>query len=104
MFKPTLLQLETVAEMSYGGMSSKKIAAAVGISSSVFTLWVSRLAAARALDPQAVEHLYFPPKPVAVQPPPPPQRDPRIIAERIFEPASAMRSFSASCSTNTRPL
>jgi hypothetical protein len=53
----------------------------------VFTAWVSRLAAANALDPQAVDRLLYPPKPIAVAPPPPPPHDPRIIAERFFEAA-----------------
>lgn len=86
MFKPTLRQLETIADMAAGGMSSERIAAAVGISHEVFTGWTSQLAAANALDPQAVDRLLYPPRPVAVQPPPP-QRDPRILAERFFEAA-----------------
>jgi hypothetical protein len=87
MWRPTLRQQETIAEMSYGGMSSERIAAALGISRLVFTAWISRLAAVRALDPEAVEMLLYPPKPRAVQPPPPPPRDPRILAERFFEAA-----------------
>jgi transposase-like protein len=84
MWKPTLRQQEMIADMSLGGMSSERIASALGISPEVFTAWGSRLRAARALDPQAVDRLLYPPKPVAVQPPPP-QREPRIVAERIFE-------------------
>ena len=87
MFKPTLRQLEIIADMSYGRMSSERIASALGISPMVFTAWVSRLAAANALDPQAVDRLLYPPKPIAVAPPPPPPHDPRIIAERFFEAA-----------------
>jgi hypothetical protein len=87
MFKPILSQLELIADMAGGGMPSERIAAAVGISHEVFTAWVSRLAAAAALDPQAVELLLYPPRPVAVQPSPPPPRDPRILAERFFETA-----------------
>jgi hypothetical protein len=71
-------------------MSAERIASALGITTGVYTAWVYRLMAARALDPQAVEQLLYPPKPVAVQPPPPsppPRRDPRIIAERVFEAA-----------------
>jgi hypothetical protein len=86
MWEPTLRQLEMIADMSWGGMPSKRIASALGIPPEVFTLWVFRLAAVRALDPQAVENLLYPPRPVAVQPPPPP-RDPRILAERFFEAA-----------------
>jgi hypothetical protein len=86
MWKPTIRDLETIDDMSYGGMSSERIASAVGISHAVFTSWCSRLAAVRALDPQAVEQLLYPPRPVVVQPPPP-QRDPRILAERFFEAA-----------------
>jgi hypothetical protein len=86
MFKPTLRQLETIAEMAHGGLPYERIASALGIPPEVFTVWISRLAAARALDPVAVERLYFPPKPIVVQPPPP-QRDPRIVAERVFEAA-----------------
>jgi hypothetical protein len=87
MFKPTLRQLETVADMAGGGMSSERIASALGIPPGVFTSWCSQLAAARALDPEAVELLLYPPLPRAVQPPPPPPRDPRIVAERIFATA-----------------
>jgi transposase-like protein len=86
MWKPTLRQQEMIADMANGGMSSERIAAAVGISHGVYTSWVSRLMAARALDPEAVDDLLYPPKPVPVQPPPA-QRDPRIVAERIFEAA-----------------
>ena len=85
-FKPTLRELETVADMANAGMSSERIAAALGISLEVFTAWTSRLRAANELDPQAVENLLYPPRPAAVQLPPPP-RDPRIIAERYFEAA-----------------
>jgi hypothetical protein len=87
MFKPTLRQLETIADMSSGGMSSERIDSALGIPAEVFTAWVSRLSAARALDPQAADLLLYPPKPLAVQPPPVPPRDPRILAERFFEAA-----------------
>jgi hypothetical protein len=87
MWKPTLRELETIADMSSGGMSSERIASALGIPPEVFTAWVSRLMAASALDPQAVDRLLYPPKPVAAQPPPPARRDPRIIAERVFEAA-----------------
>jgi hypothetical protein len=86
MFKPTLRQLETIADMS--SMPSERIAAALGISPDVFTGWVSRLAAANALDPEAAERLMYPPTPVAVQPPRPPRHDPRIIAERMFATAA----------------
>jgi transposase-like protein len=86
MFKPTLRQLETVADMSWGGMSPQRIASALGIPAEVFTAWVSRLSAARALDPQAADLLLYPPRPVAVQPQQPP-RDPRILAERMFAQA-----------------
>jgi transposase-like protein len=85
-FKPTRQQQELIADMTNGGMASKRIASALGILPEVYTLWVSRLAAARALDPQAVEYLLYPPPPVIIQPVPP-QRDPRIVAERIFEAA-----------------
>jgi hypothetical protein len=85
MWKPTLRQLETVADMSSGGMSSERIAAALEIPPGVFTAWSARLMAARALDWRAVENLLYPPKPAAVQSPA--RRDPRIIAERIFESA-----------------
>jgi hypothetical protein len=87
MFKPTLRQLETIAEMAHGGMRAERIASVLGISPVVYTAWTSRLAAVRALDPEAVELLLFPPRPVAVAPPPPPPHDPRIIAERYFEAA-----------------
>jgi hypothetical protein len=83
MFKPTLRQLETVADMSSGGMASERIAAALGISPEVFTAWNSRLVAVRALDDTAVDRLLYPPNPRP--PPPPPPHDPRIVAERIFE-------------------
>jgi hypothetical protein len=86
MWKPTLRELETIADMAGGGMPAERIAAAVGISPEVFTAWTSQLAAVRALDWRAVENLLYPPKPVAVHSPPP-QRDPRIIAERVFEAA-----------------
>jgi hypothetical protein len=87
MWKPTLRQLELIADMS--SMSSERIAAALGISPGVFTAWVSRLEAARALDPEAVDRLLYPPKPVAVPPPQqPPPRDPRIVADRIFAAAA----------------
>jgi hypothetical protein len=67
-------------------MASERIAEALGIPLTVFTAWIFRLVAARALDPQAVDRLLYPPNPVAVQPPPP-RRDPRILAERMFEAA-----------------
>jgi hypothetical protein len=89
MWKPTLRELETICEMSLGGMSSERIASALGIPPEVFTAWASRLSAARALDPQAADRLLYPPKPLAVQPPPP-LRDPRIVAERIFEALRAV--------------
>jgi hypothetical protein len=85
MWKPTLRELETIADMAGGGMPAERIAAAVGISPEVFTAWTSQLAAVRALDWRAVENLLYPPKPAAVQSPA--RRDPRIIAERIFESA-----------------
>jgi hypothetical protein len=84
MWTPALRQLETIADMS--SMTAERIAAALGITPGVFTLWISRLAAARALDPDAVDRLLYPPRPVAV-PPPPVQHDPRILAERYFEAA-----------------
>jgi hypothetical protein len=84
MWKPTLSQLETIDDMAHAGMAAERIAAALGIPHAVFTAWVSRLAAARALGPEAVEDLLYPPRPAAVQPPTQP-RDPRIVAERIFE-------------------
>jgi hypothetical protein len=87
MWTPTLRQLETIADMSSGGMPPARIALALGIPPGVYTAWVSRLVAVRALDPQAVEDLLYPPKPVAVPPPPPVPHDPRIIAERYFEAA-----------------
>jgi hypothetical protein len=85
MWKPTLSQLELIADMS--SMSSERIGAALGIPSEVFTLWISRLAVVRALDDAAVEMLLYPPRPRAVPPPVPP-RDPRIIAERMFATAA----------------
>jgi hypothetical protein len=86
MFKPTLRQLEIIADMS--SMPSERIAAALGISLELFTGWVSRLEAVRALDPEAVDRLLYPPPPVAVQPPRrEPPRDPRIVAERMFATA-----------------
>jgi hypothetical protein len=85
MWKPTTRQLETVADMAC--MPSGRIAAALGISLEVFTGWVSRLEAVRALDPEAVDRLLYPPKPVAVKAPPPRQHDARVIAERMFEAA-----------------
>jgi hypothetical protein len=87
MFNPTLRDLEIIAEMSYGGMSSERIAAALGITTEGFAAWTSRLAAANALDPETVDRLLYPPRPVAIKPPPPP-RDPRIIAERMFAVAA----------------
>jgi hypothetical protein len=85
MWKPTLSQLETVADMS--SMPAERIAAAVGIAPEVYTRWVSRLAAAAALDDAAVELLLYPPRPVAIKAPPPPH-DPRIVAERMFAMAA----------------
>jgi hypothetical protein len=88
MFKPTLLQQETIADMALGGMAPDRISTALGISPEAYAAWVCRLMAARALDTDAVERLYNPARPVAVQPPSPaPPRDPRILAERIFETA-----------------
>jgi hypothetical protein len=87
MFKPTLRQLETIADMAAGGMSFERIAAALGIVPSVFTAWVSRLDAVRALDDTAVEMLLYPPRPRAVPQPTPPH-DPRIVAERMFATAA----------------
>jgi hypothetical protein len=69
--------------MARGGMSSERIASTLGIEIEVFSAWVSRLDAARALDPETVDNLLYPPK----QPPPPPRHDPRVIAERVFEAA-----------------
>jgi transposase-like protein len=86
MWKPTTRQLELIAEMAHGGMAPDRIAAALGISPGVLTAWVSRLEAVRALSPEDVEMLLYPPKPRAVQPPPP-RHDPRIIAEHYFEAA-----------------
>jgi hypothetical protein len=89
MFNPTLRDLEIIAEMSYGGMSSERIAAALGITTEGFAAWTSRLAAANALDPETVDRLLYSPKPRAVQAPhSPPTLDCRIVAERIFEAAA----------------
>jgi hypothetical protein len=84
MWTPTLSQLETIDDMARGGMAAERIASALGIPPGVYTTWVYRLMVARALDPAAVENLLYPPRLVAVQPPPK-QHDPRIVAERIFE-------------------
>jgi hypothetical protein len=86
-FKPTPQQQEMIADMTSGGMAPERIALALGITHGVYTAWVSRLSAARALEPQAVELLLYPPPPVPVAVPPPPPRDPRILAERMFAAA-----------------
>ena len=85
-FKPTPQQQELIADMTNGGMAPGRIASTLGITPGVYTAWTSRLAAARSLDPAAIEYLLNPPPPVIIQPVPP-QRDPRIVAERIFEAA-----------------
>jgi hypothetical protein len=86
MWNPSTRDLETVADMAL--MPHDRIAAAVGIPIEVFSRWLSRLAAARALDDQAVDALLYPPRPRPVAAPPPPRHDPQIIAERIFEKIS----------------
>jgi hypothetical protein len=86
-FLPTPQQQNLIVDMVHAGMSSERIATALGISPGVFTAWVSRLDAARALDPVAVEDLLHPMPPVTVQPPPA-ERDPRIVAERMFATAA----------------
>jgi transposase-like protein len=87
MFNPTLSQLELIAEMTHGGMTVERIAAALGITTEVYTAWVFRLMAVRALDPQAVDRLLYPPRPVAIKAPPVPH-DPRILAEHMFAVAA----------------
>jgi hypothetical protein len=86
MWQPNLQQLGTVADMAR--MPSERIAAAVGVPLDVFTRWVRRLESARALDDATVDRLLYPPRPVAVQAPPPPPHDPRIVAERMFAVAA----------------
>jgi hypothetical protein len=87
MWNPSIRDLETIDDMANGRMAPARIASVLGIELQVFTAWNSRLAAARELDPDAVDRLCNPPKPVAV-PPPEPQRESRIVAERIFEEIS----------------
>jgi hypothetical protein len=89
MWMPTNEQLGTVAEMA--SMPSERIAAAVGIPPEVFTRFVARLETARALDDAAVDRLLYPPRPVAIKPPPVPH-DPRIVAERVFETSGGTRA------------
>jgi hypothetical protein len=94
-WQPKLHDLELIADLSYGGMSSARIAAALCIPPDVFSRWTARLAAAAALSPEDADLLIHPPR-RAVQPPPPPPpapHDPRVIAELMFEappPASPL--------------
>jgi hypothetical protein len=87
MWKPSLSQQELIVDLTHGGMPADRIASTLGITTGVYTSWVSRLMAVRALDPQAVELLLYPPLPPRAAPPPAPRHDPRIIAERYFEAA-----------------
>ena len=72
-FKPTLTQLETIAELTCARAAPDRIAAALAIPVEVYTTWVSRLAAARLaeqkIDPEAEDRLRNPP---IVQPSPEP--------------------------------
>jgi transposase-like protein len=89
MFMPTLSQLELIAEMTWGGMPSGRIASALGIPPEVFSAWVSRLRAANELDPETVDRLLYPSRPVAVRPEPrPPTLACRVLAERLFPVAA----------------
>ena len=68
MWNPSIRDLETIDDMANGRMAPARIASVLGIELQVFTAWNSRLAAARELDPDAVDRLCNPPKPVAVPP------------------------------------
>jgi hypothetical protein len=79
-WKPTLTQLETIAEMIGARAPTAAMASAVGLSLDKFVMWRQRsLAAVRAEEARLAEAEMVPPKPAVAA------VSPRVVADRVFE-------------------
>jgi hypothetical protein len=89
-WKPTLAQLETIADMSHARAPVAAMAAAVGLSPEAFIAWRRRsLAAVRAEEARHAKPEPIPPKPVVAA------VSPRVVADRAFERAGEERRGAA---------
>ena len=81
-WRPTLAELETLADMACARLPPAAMAAAIGLSLDEFIAWRRRsLAASRAEEERHARPAPIPPpKPVVATP-----VSPRIVAERVFE-------------------
>ena len=77
MWRPSIKQLEVIADMGNARLSHQTIPATLGIAPEVFATWLNRTAA--AVEPKR--------EPAVIPKMPEPLR-PRIAAERIFQNAS----------------
>jgi hypothetical protein len=81
-WKPTLAQLETIADMSHARAPVAAMASAVGLSPEAFIAWRRRLLVAVRVEEAAEAPPYaMPDKPAVSEAP----AIPRIVADRVFE-------------------
>jgi hypothetical protein len=89
-WRPTLAQLETIAEMAGARIPPAAMASAVGLSPEAFIAWRRRcLAAARAEEARHARPEPIPPKPVVAA------VSPRVVADRAYERAGEERRGAA---------
>ena len=77
-WKPSIKQLEVIAEMATARLPSHKIAKMLGVDFEVFLAWGLRAASAVEQEPER--------QPVVISKTPEPKAS-RIVAERMFEPS-----------------